>query len=358
MDTSGPPLPDWPRVHGEPVCSAVLRSRPSDFQVVEELGFAAAGDGEHDLLHIEKTGTNTEWLARQLARHAGVPTVDVGYAGLKDRDAVTSQYFTVRRPNRDGTDWSALVLDGVRILEIERHNRKLRRGAHTGNRFRIAIRGSGLLEKASLISARWQQLTLVGVPNYFGSQRFGRNGSNLDLARSVLAGKRVKRDKRSFAISAARSFLFNEILAARIGAGSWDRLLAGELANLDGSGSVFAITDPTPELRERCAAQDIHPTGCLWGDGAPLSTGAAAALETAALVSWPDLTDGLLRARVAADSRALRVVPRDTGLELGPSDAAEDDADPADKMDVVWLSFRLPRGAYATAVLRELINGP
>ncbi len=312
--------------------------------MVEELGFAASGDGEHDFLTIEKTGANTEWLARQLARHAGVAINDVGFCGQKDRQAVTTQHFTVRRPGRAGTDWAAFAADGVRLLDWRRHHRKLRRGAHAANRFRIIARADGFGEHAAPLAARWALVAAAGVPNYFGEQRFGRDGGNLDLARAVLDGRRVRREQRSIAISAARSYLFNCILAERIRDGSWNRLLQGERVNLDGSGSVFRADEVSAELAERCAAFDLHPTASLWGDGAPLAAGAAALRERAAIAGEEALSRGLERARIEAGSRALRVRPRDTAFSC--------DADTGS------FSFSLPAGSFATSVLREVISAP
>jgi tRNA pseudouridine13 synthase len=336
------PTTDWPRAHGEPVAAAHLRLQATDFVVIEELGFEPSGDGEHDFLTLEKTGTNTLWLARQLSRHAGVPVGDVGYCGLKDRHAVTTQHFTVRRPNRDGTDWAAFNAEGVRIIDSHRHNRKLRHGAHTGNRFRILARGDGLGRHAEALHERWAAVAALGVPNYFGDQRFGRDGGNLELARSVLGGRRVPREQRSFALSAARSYLFNRILAARVQGGTWNSLLPGERVNLDGSGSVFTAEDIDAELTARCKAFDLHPSGSLWGDGAPLATGEAAVIERSALAGEEALTGGLERARLEAGSRPLRVRPSDTLLTVGK--------------DAACFAFSLPAGSFATSVLREVLR--
>ena len=319
-----------------------MRAAPDEFLVVEELGFVASGDGEHDFLTVEKTGTNTDWLARKLAQHAGIKSLDVGYAGLKDRHAVTTQTFTVRRPNRDGTDWAAFSVAGARILDVQRHNRKLKRGAHVANHFRIGLRADLTSAEQTSLQTRWQQIVAGGIPNYFGPQRFGRNGNNLALARDVLSGKRVRREQRSIAISAARSFLFNEILAARVSAGTWDSLIDGDLANLDGSGSVFSVESVDETLIARCTAFDIHPTATLWGDGAPLTSAAAADIEKGAVAGYTELTEGLVNARIDAGSRPLRLRLAETSIEF-------DDG-------IFWLSFRLPKGAFATSVIRELVT--
>ena len=279
-------------------------------------------------------------MSRQLAAHAGVSTRDVGYAGLKDRHALTSQWFSVRRPTRDGTDWSAFEAEGVRIVESTRHNKKLRRGAHRSNVFRIALRSTGIEAIRDQIGARLRLIEEQGVPNYFGEQRFGRDGGNIALAEAVFSGRRVKRDKRSIAISSARSLLFNHILDTRVQDGTWNQLQEGDLANLEGSGSVFAVDALTPELKDRCEAFDIHPTATLWGDGAPLTAGDVAAAENNAVTEFESLRSGLLKARVEASSRALRLPASNLGADFGDN--------------VLWLSFSLPKGGFATSVLREV----
>jgi tRNA pseudouridine13 synthase len=340
MTLPGGPLPDWARAHGGPVIEAQIRSQPADFVVDEQLGFDPAGTGEHDLLRVEKTAANTQWVARRLAAHAGVKSVDVGYAGLKDRHAVTTQWFSVRRPNRDGTDWSDFQAQGVRILASRRHDRKLRPGSHAANRFRIALRGAGFGAKAAHLEQRLASIAAHGVPNYFGPQRFGRNGRNVKLAKDLFAGGRLRRSDRSYALSAARSLIFNAILDRRVRDGTWNRLLAGDRANLEGSNSVFDVDEPGDALSDRCSALDIHPSGTLWGDAAPLTRVAAARLETEVAAEYEELASGLAASGVKAASRSLRA--RVDALSMEVAD------------DVVRLSFVLRAGAYATAVIREL----
>lgn len=319
---------------------ARLRAEPADFRVCEDLQVEFSDDGEHDLLWIEKTGANTAWVARKLAAYAGVKTRDVGYSGLKDRHAIARQWFSVRRPNRDGTDWRRFTAEGIQLLDIRRHYRKLKRGTHRANTFRIALRSVTVTSLPTEIENRVSRIAKVGVPNYFGEQRFGRGGSNIGLAREVLNGRRVAREKRSIALSAARSLLFNSILNVRVEQSNWHTVIGGDLANLDGSRSVFAIDSMNAELARRCAEFDIHPTGTLWGEGAPLTTNDAAAIECSAVESYADLATGLLNARIAAGSRALRLVPGNLSCEI---DAG-----------VLWLEFTLPAGGFATAVIREI----
>ena len=317
-------LPDWARAHGAPLFAARMRGAPADFDVTETLGWNLSGDGEHDYLWIEKTGANTEWVARQLARHAGVPAKDVGYAGLKDRQAVTRQWFSVPRWHQP--DWSVCGLEGVRILEVSRHVKKLRRGAHQGNRFHIVLRGKHLEQHADALTQRVAAIREQGVPNYFGEQRFGIDGGNLELADAWAAGKRLPRHKRSLAISTVRSFLFNEMLDGRVRDGTWNRLQPGDKANLDGTGSVFDVDEVDETLASRCAKQDIHPAGTLAGEGCHDGPEA-----------WCKALD---KARVEPGSRSFRLRVADVECTV------EDDA--------VAVSFALHRGAYATSVIREI----
>ena len=293
----------------------------------EHLGFECTGDGEHDFLYLEKTSTNTEWLARQLAAFAGVPARDVGYSGLKDRHAVARQWFSVPRWN--SPDWQRLEIEGVRLLAQQRHIRKLRRGSHQSNNFRIVMRGD--LAGAAGIDARLAVIADVGVPNYFGEQRFGRGGSNLALVEQWAGGKRLPRHKRSIAISSARSWLFNGALEKRVQQGTWDRILPGDVVNLDGSGSVFTADEVDADLEHRCRTLDVHPAGVLWGEGAD---------ETAVDEPHRHWCDALLKARVAAAHRSLRLRLQEFSWDCS--------------RELLTLQFSLRRGSFATAVLREI----
>lgn len=317
-------LPDWARVSGGPLYAARIRTTPADFQVTEELGFEFTGDGEHDYLWIEKTGANTEWVTRQVANFADVPAKDVGYSGLKDRHAITKQWFSVPRWN--SPDWQSLDVEGVNVLDVQRHNRKLRRGAHKANRFQIVLRGEGLHGHADALEERVQLIREQGVPNYFGPQRFGRGGGNVELANVWAGGSRLPRHKRSMAISTIRSFLFNESLDVRVKDGTWNSLVPGDKANLDGTGSVFAVDEVDEELIRRCREMDIHPAGELVGDG-----------STTGRENW---LAALAKARVEPGTRSLRLRVADLVCEFHE--------------DAVVLFFSLGRGAFATSVLREI----
>ena len=336
-----PMTPSLPRAHGAAVLTARFRASAEDFRVDEIDGFEPSGQGEHLLLTIEKRGLNTADVAARLARWAGVRDVAIGYAGLKDRHAVTRQRFTVHLPGRDAPELATLESDALRVLESQRHSRKLPRGALAGNRFELMLRD--VVGDAAAIDARLQAIAARGVPNYFGEQRFGRAGDNVAQARAMFAGRRVRREERSLLLSAARSELFNRVLAERVRRDAWDTGLAGEVWMLDGRRSVFGPEAPTDKLQARCAAFDIHPTGPLWGRGELRSADEVRDLEEASLDSADarELRAGIERAGMEQERRSLRMRPAALAWERpGP--------------DVLRLAFELPPGAYATTVLAEL----
>lgn len=330
-----------PTAFGLPPGRATLRRVPEDFLVREWLGFEADGEGDHVLLRVRKRAANTAWVAKQLARIAKVPAREIGYAGLKDRDSIAEQAFTVPYRSAVGLDWVGVSGEGFEVLTAARHKRKLRRGALKGNEFVIVLRDfSG---SRAALEERLHRIAERGVPNYFGPQRFGHDGRNIEVALQWFESGVPPHDRleRGFAISAARSALFNAVLAARVRAGTWDRLLEGDLANLDGSGSIFAVNALDATLEARCAMLDIHPTGPLWhGDTSAL--GEVAQLERGIAEEMPVLSRGLAQVGLEAERRALRARVSDLTWAFEGND--------------IRLSLRLPRGAFATAVLHELIE--
>jgi tRNA pseudouridine13 synthase len=333
--------PALPRAHGDAVLSAAIRTTPEDFLVEELPGFEPSGSGEHLLLTVEKRGMNTAFAAKRLAQWARVPEMAVSYAGLKDRHAVTRQRFSVHLPKKVAPDIATLESDDFRVLEHTWHARKLPRGALAGNRFVLLLRG--VQADRGAIEQRLQAIAARGVPNYFGEQRFGRKGDNVDQALAMFAGRRVRREERTLLLSAARSELFNRVLAARVRAGNWDAALEGEVWSLDGSRSVFGPEPYTDDLARRLAAFDIHPSGPLWGRGELRSRGDVAAIETRELVADDALAlrAGLEAAGLEQERRPLRLRPGDLTWRWPAEDALE-------------LAFTLPPGAYATVVLAEL----
>ena len=327
---------DPPRAHGAPLGAGWLRTEPEDFVVEEQLGFAPAGTGQHVLLKVRKRDANTQWIARELARACGCRPGDVGYAGLKDRHAVATQWFTVPQSKLSPESWIAVRGAEYQVMEAHRHSRKLPRGALAGNRFVIRVRGADV-DDASLAS-RLGVIETQGVPNYFGPQRFGRGGANL---------KRMSEDlratgpaERGFILSAARSLIFNAVLAERVGDGSWDRLEPGDLANLDGRASHFRVDAADEALAARSAQLDIHPTGPLWGRGVPPSAGRVLELEQRVADGLGEACALVARAGMEQERRSLRLAVRELRWRREP--------------EAIILQMRLSRGAYATAVLREI----
>lgn len=327
---------DPPRAYGGPLCSGALRTQPEDFLVEEQLGFEAAGTGQHVLLKVRKRNANTQWIAGELARACGCRPGDVGYAGLKDRHAITTQWFTVPQSRLAPADWACIRGGEYEVLEAHRHSRKLPRGALAGNRFVIKVRGTAVEDAA--LASRLAVLATRGVPNYFGPQRFGRGGANLRrLGEDVRA---LGPAERGFILSAARSLVFNAVLAERVGDGSWERLEPGDLANLDGRGSHFCVAAVDETLEARRARLEVHPTGPLWGRGAPPSGGRALELEQRAAAGLGGACELVARAGMEQERRSLRLAVRDLTWRR--------------ETDAITLDFRLTRGAYATTVLREV----
>lgn len=330
-----------PSAFGAAVLKADIRTTPEDFFVEEVPAFEPAGEGEHFLLTIEKRGLNTAAVVKRLAEWAGLPEMAIGYAGMKDRHAVTRQRFSVHLPKRVAPETSLLESNDLHVLEAAWHNRKLPRGALAANRFVLVLRE--VQGDREAIDARLSQIAARGLPNWFGEQRFGRGGGNVDAALSMFAGRRVRRDQRSILLSAARSELFNRVLAARVRDGSWDAGLDGEVWVLSGSRSVFGPEPWSDMLAHRLASFDIHPSAPLWGAGELRSIGKAAEVERAALADDDAiaLRGGLEKAELKQERRALRLVAQNLSWQWLEASTLQ-------------LCFALPPGSYATAVLQAL----
>ncbi len=324
---------------------AVLKREPTDFQVVENLGFEPDGEGEHLWLEIKKSGLNTRDVLEALARSFKVHEKNVGYSGLKDKHAVTTQWVSIPYPIAEEPPSAADVipdLAGVEILQLTRSLKKLRRGAHRSNKFVIKLHeidgDHGGIEK------RLETILSTGFPNYFGTQRFGIDGRNIDNARSMFTVKRkLTRFKRSMYLSAARSWLFNQVLSKRIEQGDWLKVLPGEVCMLDGSNSVFHCEVPDADSQRRLDEKDIHTTGPLHGSGESMATDVVRALEMSCIEQEEVLANGLVNAGLKTERRALRAVAHDLKWQWLDSQALE-------------LSFSLQRGVYATSLLSEIVE--
>jgi len=347
VDFPEDPTTDLPFAYGRPPLHGLLRANPEDFQVDEILGYEPCGEGEHAFLHIRKRGLNSADVARELARFAGVRQVNVGFAGLKDRHAVATQFFTVHLPGKDSPDWWQLNSDSLQVLDAQRHNRKIRRGSLRGNRFRLVLRAlQGDRDKADAVCA---QISAEGVPNYFGPQRFGRNASNLDRAATMLAGegRRPKPEQMRMLLSAARSYLFNAVLAERVRQGNWNLALDGEVLLLNGSNRQFIAEADDAAITQRIATHDVHPSGPMPGElGRTLQPQRETAeLESAVLGQGlaKDWVAALIARRAGSERRSLRLIPEAFANKWLDAQTLE-------------LTFSLPSGAFATTVVRELMR--
>ena len=339
-------LYDWPRAYGAPLASATFRQQLSDFCVDEELRFEPSGEGAHHLLLIEKRNINTDIVCHKLRRFAEVNPTDIGYAGKKDRFAIARQWFSVQLPLLKEIDWTEFNDDEVTVLKMTRHDKKLRIGAVKQNHFKITLRDISFKEDAdkNSLEQRIEQIQQQGFANYFGEQRFGRNGDNLARgADLLLANKKLKnRNLQGLLFSAVRSFLFNEVVAKRIEAGQFTELLDGDYVQLDGSESGFTVQDLSQEL-PRFTAKDIHPTAPMPGRGRSQVLAQAAEFESAVLEPFQPIIDALERKGLNGERRAIRVFPQNVILQWQNDNTLE-------------LSFSLPKGAFATSLLRELFE--
>ncbi|MEE9494516.1 MAG: tRNA pseudouridine(13) synthase TruD [Gammaproteobacteria bacterium] len=334
---------DLPYAWGGPAGQGLLRAEPEDFQVIEEPITLPEGEGEHLWLHIRKRNANTDWVAGRLARIAGVKPFAVSYAGMKDRHAVTTQWFSLHLPGKPDPDWPDTTEEDFEILDSARHTRKLKRGGLKFNRFRLRLRE--VQGDREHINERLQQLQQGGVPNYFGNQRFGRNGQNLVQALRLFSNpsSRLPRAKKSIYLSAARSAIFNRILAARLEEASWNIPKQGEACQLDAKSACFVADAIDDDIRQRIRTLEIHPTGALWGRGELLAIGEARQFESAIAESLVDYSQGLEKAGLEQMRRALRISLSDLRYQWLNATVLE-------------LEFSLFPGSYATTVLREVLD--
>ncbi len=350
-DAQNPPQPSqtenesiFQKININSNLSGKIRSKNEDFQVDEIQQFTASGSGEHVWLKIRKNGENTDWVAKNLAQIADVPRRDVSYAGMKDRNAITTQWFSVQMPGREAPNWQAGLesqeLQSVQILEEHRHDRKLKRGALKGNQFRLILRDFQGTE--SELAESIQRIKEQGVPNYYGVQRFGHGGFNVNKAEQWFSGEfKVKdRNKRSIYLSAARSWIFNHILSARVVDGSWNQAVTGDVYMLNGSNSCFN-QDLDAEIVQRINAHDIHPSGALWGRGRLASQHTVLELEENIANKFKVLCEGLEVNGLKQERRALRLSVKNIECQMLDSQTVE-------------LEFSLPQGTYATTVLAEI----
>ena len=334
---------DLTYLHDKPLGQGRLKANPEDFLVVEDLGFAPDGEGEHVLVRILKNGCNTRFVADALAKFLKIHAREVSFAGQKDKHAVTEQWLCARVPGKEMPDLSKFQLEGCQVLEYARPKRKLRLGALKGNQFTLILRE---ISDRDDVEKRLQAIADGGVPNYFGAQRFGIGGSNLlGALRWAESGAPVRdRNKRSFWLSAARSALFNQIVSERLKKPDFNQVVDGDALQLSGRGSWFVATDDElAVLQARVDARELMITAALPGSGDWGTQRTALEFEQTTLAEETALQSLLLREKVEAARRAQLLYPQQFSWNWW------DDV-------TVELRFWLPAGSFATSVVRELIN--
>jgi tRNA pseudouridine13 synthase len=329
-----------------PPAGGALGREPEDFRVDEDLGRALSGSGEHLWVRIKKTRMTTQDAIRLVARAARVNPGDVGSAGMKDKYAITTQWLSLPIKKQPFEAWR--IPRGVEVLEATRHDRKLRTGQLAGNHFQVRIHGveADGLDKANAIVERLRE---EGLPNYFGAQRFGAGGLNLERALEWLASSgrgRGGRDRfhRKLYPSVIQSEVFNRYLTLRREIGL-EKLLTGDVVRLAGTGSTFVVEDPERE-RPRFEARDIFLTGPMVGPKIKQATGVPRELELRACAEA-----GVDAEVMAALERHVDGTRRDLVVHPDPSVTAV-------APSVLCLAFFLPAGSYATELVRQLTHEP
>ena len=319
--------------------TALLKAECADFVVKEQLGYDMSGDGEFVAVKVRKTDCNTLFVGEQLAKFAGISARNMSYAGLKDRKAVTEQWFSLQMPGQPTPDFSQFSLEGVEILDVTRHQRKIRIGSLQGNHFEILLRN---VEETDELKVRLDFLAKNGFPNYFTEQRFGRDGNNLTQALRWANGEiKVKdRNKRSFYLSAARSEMFNLIVSKRMELNLAQQILVGDVLQLNGSHSWFVVdeSEDLAQLQQRLAQQDVLLTAPLIGE----EEKSAVDFENEIFAQHQALFPLMRQERMKAARRPILMQPQQFQWQFEPNG--------------LRLQFDLPAGSYATALIRELVN--
>jgi len=340
----------WNYYYQKPVSTGLFKFQADDFQVVEDLGYEPCGEGEHQFIFVEKMNTNTAYVAEQLARYTKLPLRQVTYAGRKDKYALTRQWFGLHAPGQADFDFSQFELEGVRVIKQTRHNKKLRTGQLKGNAFTITLRQ---VVHPEAIETRLTDIAKRGVPNYYGEQRFGvmrvneqgevQRGGNLAMAERMINGETIRhRNKRSMALSALRSWLFNEVLSTRLAEQTFDNVLTGDALVLTGSNSFFIHDETQADSQQRYHDHDVCPSAPLWGQGELITKAMAQTLESEVANAHPEVIDFLTQCGFDQERRAIKIWPSQLEWQS--------------KGDTLTISFSLPSGCFATSVLRECIE--
>jgi tRNA pseudouridine13 synthase len=332
----------WPGIGGR------IKAQAEDFEVEEMPAYEPCGSGPFLYLWIEKKGMGAEYFVRQIARRLDIPVGEVGTAGLKDRQAVTQQMVSV--PSDAEPRLEQLEGDGIRLLRVSRHGNKLKPGHLHGNRFRILIRdvAADAGERLQPLLAHLQE---QGIMNFYGAQRFGRDGETVRLGLGLLRGERSENSRkerlspflRRLALSAAQSALFNHCLAQRMADGLARRVLEGDVMARWPFGGIFVAEDVARE-QERLDRREIVPAGPMFGRKMFRSAGEVARREAETLQAA-----GLSEQAFHGFGKLLAGTRRHNLVYLGDLAAAVE-------REGVRLSFTLPAGSYATVLLREITH--
>lgn len=330
------PLEALAYLNGQPQASGLIKASPSDFIVEEELGFTPTGEGEHVFIKIEKTGLNTADVCKRISKALKLSVRQITYSGLKDKNAKTLQWLSFPWPIKKPLDCSVLDSEQLRVLEVTRHQKKLRIGTHKANRFVIRVTQ---VSSMTDIVERIERIKSNGVPNYFGEQRFGRFGNNLQFAQRLFVEDETIRDRKlqGLVLSAARSHLFNMLVSQRIASNAFEQIIDGDILQLAGSRSHFSADINDVELKNRLRDKDIDITAPMIGEDIVLND-----VAQEVLADYSEWIQGLQKQRMNTEHRAIRVIPKH--FEFTQEDEA------------FTVSFELPTGSFATAVLREIID--
>jgi tRNA pseudouridine13 synthase len=329
-----------------PGIGGTLRSTPEDFVVDEEPAYAATGNGDHVFIRIEKRGLTTPQAVERIARALNVQPRDVGVAGMKDRHAITRQWLSLPPPTTPEAA-QALALDDITILTATRHPHKLRTGHVRANRFVLRIRGVADDAESQARAILDALARPPGAPNYYGEQRFGREGDNAERGLAIVRGEKPPRDRKlaRLLVSSLQSKLFNDWLTARLTDGLYARVLTGDILHKT-NGGMFTCEDPTID-EPRLLAGELVLTGPMFGDrmrrppdGTPAAEREQRILDAAGLSA-----DAFASVRAIAEGTR-----RDATIEVGTPTVTTPEP------GTLEVAFSLPGGAYATAVMREVMK--
>ena len=365
--------------HGPPQLSAIMKQEFRDFRVDEELGFAFSEEGEHICILVKKTDLSTIEVVKRLSEVTGARKSSIGYAGMKDRRGECTQWFSVQLPASEERALQNFENPSLQILETHRNSRKIRIGCHKSNHFQIRLRNC--IGPQTEFDERLRRIEHTGVPNYFGPQRFGRQMSNMTQVQELMiaeldksaamdsgSASSNKRFKRGMLYSAARSYLFNQLLSRRLENNTWNQYIAGDVLNLNGTDRCFVLHDPSEwdqEMQRRLDQFDIHITGVLPGltdvKDKYVSSGESADIEDAVGKQYGILLDGLKHCGLKASRRSFRFLPDRlkwqwlAGRDESDGTVIDESGNRSSRLDL-QLEFSLPKGAYATSLLRELCS--